>query len=768
MWRILHIWMFLVGFAGSSFGQVPISGIVNSYHAVDAIDRCRNAVVLDGVVGLAVGDRLMLHQAKGAVVTTTQSASFGAVQSLQGAGLWEWHQITGINNDTVFLEHVIHWQFNPAGALQAVRVAYYDNASVVDTVFARPWDGRTGGIVAIDVDGSLNLFAPIYAAGMGFRGGDTLNDPNCALPFANLAYSGNRASGLGARKGEGIASSAAAHELGRGQWGNGGGGGNDHNSGGGGGGNAGAGGLGGERYASVFSCPGPYPGIGGADLNYGSGRLFFGGGGGAGDQNNNVGTAGGHGGGIVVLNVPNFQANGRQVFIQGTSAGTSGGDGSGGGGAAGSFLLDATFINGVLRVVATGGDGGDTDNSNDPTFCMGPGGGGGGGYVGLSIVNPTANLSAQVQGGQAGLTVNGNANAQCFGSSNGAQPGGNGRIEWATDSIAFPRAWTPLTAVAGNDTTICPGGSARLLAIGGGSYLWSPAASLNNPALPAPVASPQQTTTYTVVVSDSIGCVDSAFQMVTVLAATQITVSADTAICSGASVTLTAAGATTYNWLPANLVDNPTAAMVRTAPASTSTYTVTGQIGSCPPDTQYVTVTILPPPTVSAGPDTTIPEFSSVQMIASAAPPGSYSWQWEPPDGLDDPSAQNPVASPQQSTTYTVYATDTNGCEGSTVVIVGILPPSIIDSIFIPNAFSPNGDGRNDEWFVPFGEERGVEHIEIFNRWGQLLLSGDATLRWDGLVGGTPQPMDTYMYRILQRDNIGYLRQWEGWIILLR
>jgi gliding motility-associated-like protein len=245
-------------------------------------------------------------------------------------------------------------------------------------------------------------------------------------------------------------------------------------------------------------------------------------------------------------------------------------------------------------------------------------------------------------------------------------------------------------------------------------------------------------------------------------------VSSDTTICPGQPVTLTAAGAATYSWQPANLVSNTSGASIQASPTATTVFTVVGQVGTCPADKQFITVTVFPVPAVTATPDTTVAAMASVQLLAVATPPGTFIWLWQPPDDLSDPTIANPIASPAQSTLYTVTAIDQNGCAGSATVQVDILPPNIIDSLYFPNAFSPNGDGRNDEWYVPFAADRMVERIEIYNRWGQLIAEGDASLRWDGTVGGQPQPMDTYLFRVLQRDNIGYLRQWEGWMVLMR
>src|SRR5262249_35420422 len=137
----------------------------------------------------------------------------------------------------------------------------------------------------------------IDVSARGFRGGQHINSPyNCNFLDDYNAYDYAAASGLGAKKGEGIAF-YTANDGGRGALGNGGGGGNDHNSGGGGGSNVKDGGDGGNNDdPGSFNCHGYNPGKGGHNLDDGPKPLFFGGGGGAGHSNSINASSGGNGG----------------------------------------------------------------------------------------------------------------------------------------------------------------------------------------------------------------------------------------------------------------------------------------------------------------------------------------------------------------------------------------------------------------------------------------------------------------------------------------
>lgn len=88
-----------------------------------------------------------------------------------------------------------------------------------------------------------------------------------------------------------------------------------------------------------------------------------------------------------------------------------------------------------------------------------------------------------------------------------------------------------------------------------------------------------------------------------------------------------------------------------------------------------------------------------------------------------------------------------------------------IDSMVIPTAFSPNGDGRNDKWALERAADFGVTTIRIFNRWGQLILEGDADLAWDGILDDQPQPQGTYLYTV---TFAGTATTRQGYVVLLR
>ena len=149
--------------------------------------------------------------------------------------------------------------------------------------------------------------------------------------------------------------------------------------------------------------------------------------------------------------------------------------------------------------------------------------------------------------------------------------------DFGLDDIAF-QSCTPCSIVAdaGSDTSICAGGGVTLSASGGITYSWSPTTDLSNPNIFNPTATPSITRTYTVTASLGGGCsaVDSV--TVTIIPLPSITVSADTMICQGTSINLTASGADSYSWSPITGLTNSTGSIVSSTSPSTITYSVTG------------------------------------------------------------------------------------------------------------------------------------------------------------------------------------------------
>lgn len=241
-------------------------------------------------------------------------------------------------------------------------------------------------------------------------------------------------------------------------------------------------------------------------------------------------------------------------------------------------------------------------------------------------------------------------------------------------------------AEAGTNDTICNGTTTVLNASGGTSYAWTTNSTLDNLTIANPIANPTSTTTYYVLVTDVNGCKNSDSVTVFVNQLPNVTVSSNTAICIGASTSITASGATNYSWSPSTGLDNTNISNPTANPTSTTTYTVIGtdNNGCANSDSTIVTVNPLPTAVVSSG--GIICNGGSINLTAS----GGTSYSWTPATGLNNATIDNPIASPTATTTYTVTVTDANGCTDDDQVTVDVNDQPVA-SFTIDSAFTVIG-----------------------------------------------------------------------------
>jgi gliding motility-associated-like protein len=158
---------------------------------------------------------------------------------------------------------------------------------------------------------------------------------------------------------------------------------------------------------------------------------------------------------------------------------------------------------------------------------------------------------------------------------------------------------------------------------------------------------------------------------------------------------------------------------------------------------------------------------AEVQLEAEHNNPiGVIQYVWSPTTGLSCTDCPNPEASPLETTTYTLTAIDSNGCESSEQIAVVIKNRY---EIFFPNAFSPNGDGLNDVWApIDYGSAGEIQ-IQIFNRWGELVFeSNDVSKGWDGTYKGELLAPDNFVYHVEGLFLDGEEFKETGTIALLR
>lgn len=402
--------------------QNCISGIINKYSPVIGFDCDSSVVLVENASEFSDGDLVLIIQMQGTTVMLGNDASFGSIVNEGSCGNFEFNRIASIASNKIRLKFDLTKPYDVTGRVQLVRVNEYADVDVCD-LSCKPWDGSSGGVLAIDVSGTLTLAGDIDVSVAGFRGGQVVYGTTSIYHLTDYFYP--PWPDQAASKGEGIAAIPVENSFGMGKAANGGGGGNAHNGGGGGGGNGGAGGNGGFEYYNTPSSPTQNTnGLGGLSVFGNSAvKAIMGGGGGSGHANDNVGTNGGNGGGIIIIKAGNIQGNNRYMRANGgdvVTSGNSNNDGQGGGGAGGTILIETGQITGALNCELKGGTGGDC-LFYVTSQIIGGGGGGGGGKLLLS--DNFSSITSDLNGGKNGIS---NQNL-----SNGAQPGQTGTIQYS-------------------------------------------------------------------------------------------------------------------------------------------------------------------------------------------------------------------------------------------------------------------------------------------------------------------------------------------------
>ncbi len=579
----LCIALLLFGYA--VFAQTSISGVINNYYEVTALDKCNNSVTLTATpIGLVVGDNVLLIQMRGVDAEADNLPTYGSINSYAKSGNYEMFTVQSISFNVVTLNEIIGKLYSIPGSVQLVRVPEYGDVDIDGTVLGGAWNGTTGGIISLISTGTISFNADIDATGIGFRGANVaINTPCITGGAAGFdGYVVLPAEDKGALKGEGISENGDGL-CARGAAANGGGGGNDRQTGGGGGSNSVSGGNGGELFFPPAGlCGGTNPGIGGWPLDYNnvSNKIFMGGGGGAGSSNIGTGTAGGNGGGLVMIIANNIQGNNFFIRSNGDDVtDVASDDGAGGGGGGGTVAIQLVNVSSVLNVQVTGGKGGNTDNSVDGVNCVGPGGGGAGGILWVNTAAIPANINLDATGGNSGITVGEGAGSPCFNSANNATAGATGAF---LGNLVIPQptlVYVELTLdMIPDDAVVCQGNELFMTAIGTGtgsvSYHWNDPDSTVTPDC---TVIPPYDFTYVLILTDDIGCQLIGFVDVDVIDTVEITAYPDTTLELGKTMTLYSNldDTYTYLWSPNYNISDVTEANPVIFPYETTTYCVT-------------------------------------------------------------------------------------------------------------------------------------------------------------------------------------------------
>ncbi|MBK7148539.1 MAG: PKD domain-containing protein [Bacteroidetes bacterium] len=323
---------------------------------------------------------------------------------------------------------------------------------------------------------------------------------------------------------------------------------------------------------------------------------------------------------------------------------------------------------------------------------------------------------------------------------------------------------------------ICPGDTLQLTAGAGvNNAFWTPNIFINDTTIVNPLVFPPDTQFYRVTGYNQTGCSISKLVRVYVIKNVDADLLiSDSLVCEGGEIVLdvnvyeASVLDTSFLWIPSTYLDadnieDPTVS----APFGSYTYTVIVSSTNCVPDTDNVNITIAPIPSVEAGDDQTVTDGTVVQIYASS--PNDVTYSWLPStNNLSCVDCRRPFVTAQTTETYYVAATNQWGCFDVDSVTVRVVKcdPSMV---FVPNSFTPNGDGLNDVLYVRGIGLRKLEYFRVFDRWGQMVYqTQNINEGWDGVFNGKAADIATYVYTAKGECSSGNTVEVSGNVTLVR
>ena len=339
------------------------------------------------------------------------------------------------------------------------------------------------------------------------------------------------------------------------------------------------------------------------------------------------------------------------------------------------------------------------------------------------------------------------------------------------DSVTV-RVVNQVTLSAMNDAVICEGDTIRLkLNSDALNYAWTPSLTLDDASAKDPMALPNSQTTYQVTGTIS-SCSATDNVTVTTVPYPKANAGPDTSICYNTPAQLHATtDGSTFVWEPARQLTGATSLNPVARPRISTEYILYAyDTKGCPkPGTDTILIHVEPEIIPFAGNDTVVVVNQPLRMQAS----GGTAYKWFPSTALSADNISNPVAvfsaSPSEGNyRYKVVVSNPTGCMDSAYVQVKVF--SSLPEIYVPTAFTPNGDGSNDYFQMVAAGIKSVDVFRVYNRWGQLVYESPVahSFGWDGYYGGKPQPQDTYVWMVKATDYTGRIFVKKGTVILIR
>ncbi|NOQ73819.1 MAG: T9SS type B sorting domain-containing protein [Crocinitomix sp.] len=308
-----------------------------------------------------------------------------------------------------------------------------------------------------------------------------------------------------------------------------------------------------------------------------------------------------------------------------------------------------------------------------------------------------------------------------------------------------------------DEVNLCKGDSIRITAGGATDYLWTPDYNISDPTIYNPYVYPDVDTDYSVTFTNACGSSYDTVKVYVIVIDGEA--SPDTLICPGDSAFLWATGGEYYQWYPgAYLSSTNTSSTVSTPPHDMTYWVYISDDYGCV-DSASVFIELYEPPAITVSP-AVYPIAGDTVTIWAEADGSIY---WTPPYNIACQTCATTIVWPEVETFYTATVTDVNGCTNYAVVPVYFDP-----LIYVPNAFTPDGDSFNNV-FRAIAHNIDEFEMLIFNRWGELIYQmEDLDDYWDGSYNNSLVTDDVYVWQIVYTDLKGIAHELRGHVVLLK
>jgi gliding motility-associated-like protein len=342
-----------------------------------------------------------------------------------------------------------------------------------------------------------------------------------------------------------------------------------------------------------------------------------------------------------------------------------------------------------------------------------------------------------------------------------------GCVKTIPDSLSFTNT---IVSTISSSPTICEGLNTILsVQSNATSFVWSPASTLSNTTTNTTTASPLITTKY--FVKSILGnCFKFDSVIVNVNPAPIANAGANLNLCVGGSAQLNGSGGVTYTWTPATFLSDPNVQnpLVNNATSAIEyTLTVKDANGCSSKNISKVKLTFNNSLKIFAGNDTTISANTPFQLLVrEISNIGNVNYTWTNPYQLNNANISNPITNLDRDFEYYVIGRTAGNCEARDTIKIKVLNGP---AIYIPSAFTPNGDKNNDILKPICVGIKKLNFFRVYNRYGELVFETNTFNNgWDGLYKGVMQNTGNFVWAVDAEDAKGKNIFKKGSTILLR